>query len=167
MRAAGVDLCDISFGYAPDHAPVLRGVTFSIPPGAMVALVGANGAGKSTIVTLLCRLYEPTSGQIRWDGHDVAGLDPDAVRRRIGVLFQDCRRWRGRPAPPAAGARIREAGRCRRRLTPTAAPSRAGRRAGPRARAWSRWSGRSCGRTGDARWRSAWASWRRRRCSPC
>lgn len=93
LRAAGVDLCDISFGYAPDHAPVLRGVTFSIPPGAMVALVGANGAGKSTIVKLLCRLYEPTSGQIRWDGHDVAGLDPDVVRRRIGVLFQDFVRY--------------------------------------------------------------------------
>lgn len=93
VRPAGVELHDISFGYAPDHAPVLRGVTFAIPPGAMVALVGANGAGKSTIVKLLCRLYEPTSGQIRWDGRDVAGLEPDTVRRRIGVLFQDFMRY--------------------------------------------------------------------------
>lgn len=93
VRPTGVELRDITFRYAAGHAPVLHGVSFTIPPGAMVALVGANGAGKSTIVKLLCRLYEPTSGSIRWDGLDVAGLPPDAVRRRIGVLFQDFVRY--------------------------------------------------------------------------
>lgn len=93
VGAAGVELRDLTFGYAPDHAPVLRGVSFTIPPGAMVALVGANGAGKSTIVKLLCRLYEPTSGQLRWDGRDIAALDPADVRRRVSVLFQDFMRY--------------------------------------------------------------------------
>ncbi|PZF80774.1 ABC transporter ATP-binding protein [Jiangella anatolica] len=93
VRPSTVEVRDLAFGYAPDHAPVLRGVTFTIPPGAMVALVGANGAGKSTVVKLLCRLYEPMSGSIRWDGRDAAGLPPDAVRRRIGVLFQDFVRY--------------------------------------------------------------------------
>ncbi|TDE01810.1 ABC transporter ATP-binding protein [Jiangella asiatica] len=92
-RSAGVELRDVTFRYAAGHAPVLRGVSFAIPPGAMVALVGTNGAGKSTVVKLLCRLYEATSGTILWNGDDIVGLDARAVRRRIGVLFQDFVRY--------------------------------------------------------------------------
>jgi ATP-binding cassette subfamily B protein len=54
-----------------------------------VALVGLNGAGKSTIVKLLCRFYDPERGEISWDGVDLRDMDPAALRRRIGVVFQD------------------------------------------------------------------------------
>jgi ATP-binding cassette subfamily B protein len=57
--------------------------------GQIVALVGENGSGKTTLAKLLARLYLPQSGHIRWDGADTAGLEPDQLRRRIAVIFQD------------------------------------------------------------------------------
>jgi ATP-binding cassette subfamily B protein len=68
---------------------VLRGVSFTVPAGGSVALVGLNGAGKSTVVKLLCRFYDPTEGAIRWDGVDLRDLAVDDLRSRIGTLFQD------------------------------------------------------------------------------
>ncbi|MFC1417902.1 ATP-binding cassette domain-containing protein [Streptacidiphilus cavernicola] len=85
----GIELRDVWFRYHPEQDWVLRGVTLSLPVRGSVALVGLNGAGKSTLVKLLCRLYEPQRGSITWDGFDVRELDPAALRRRIGVLFQD------------------------------------------------------------------------------
>jgi ATP-binding cassette subfamily B protein len=68
---------------------VLRDVSFSIRPGETVALVGANGAGKTTLVKLLTRLYDPTEGRITIDGIDLKDLDPEELRARVGVIFQD------------------------------------------------------------------------------
>ncbi|MFG1923026.1 ABC transporter ATP-binding protein [Cryptosporangium sp. NPDC048952] len=85
----GVELRDVWFRYTPDQDWVLRGVNLWIPHGTAVGLVGLNGAGKSTIVKLLCRFYDPDRGAVRWDGVDVRELDIVALRARIGALFQD------------------------------------------------------------------------------
>src|SRR5690606_36874733 len=62
-------------------------------PGRSLALVGENGSGKTTLIKLLTRLYEPTEGRILLDGLDVREWDLDALRRRIGVIFQDFVRY--------------------------------------------------------------------------
>ncbi|MEU4807208.1 ABC transporter ATP-binding protein [Actinosynnema sp. NPDC023587] len=85
----GIELRDVWFRYSDEHPWVLRGVTLTIPHGKAVALVGLNGAGKSTVVKLLCRLYDPTRGTIRWDGVDIREVDPAELRQRIGAVFQD------------------------------------------------------------------------------
>ncbi|MFB4284545.1 ABC transporter ATP-binding protein [Nonomuraea sp. MTCD27] len=85
----GIELRDVWFRYHEGHPWVLRGVSLTIPHGRSVALVGLNGAGKSTIVKLLCRFYDPTRGAILWDGVDLRDLDPAELRQRLGVLFQD------------------------------------------------------------------------------
>jgi ATP-binding cassette subfamily B protein len=85
----GVELCDVWFRYRDGDPWVLRGVDLSLPAGDTVGLVGRNGAGKSTIVKLLCGMYEPVAGAIRWDGVDIRELDPAALRARIGAVFQD------------------------------------------------------------------------------
>ncbi len=69
--------------------PVLRGVNVRVPRGATVALVGATGSGKSTVIKLLTRLYERTSGAIRIDGVDVRDIALPELRRRITVVSQD------------------------------------------------------------------------------
>ncbi len=86
--APAVSFEDLSFGYA-DGPSVLDNVTFDIAPGERVAFVGESGGGKSTLVSLLLRLYEPRSGRIRIDGRDIAEVDHGAVRARVGVVFQD------------------------------------------------------------------------------
>jgi ATP-binding cassette subfamily B protein len=85
----GIELRDVWFRYSEEHPWVLSGVDLFLPAGVAVALVGRNGAGKSTLVKLLCRLYDPTKGAILWDGVDLRDMDVDALRRRIGVVFQD------------------------------------------------------------------------------
>ncbi|WP_344506546.1 ABC transporter ATP-binding protein [Dactylosporangium maewongense] len=85
----GIVVHDVWFRYSDDHDWVLRGVDLRIPQGAAVALVGLNGAGKSTLVKLLCRFHEPTRGRITWDGVDLRDLDPELLRRRMAVVFQD------------------------------------------------------------------------------
>ncbi|WP_377272706.1 ABC transporter ATP-binding protein [Peterkaempfera sp. SMS 1(5)a] len=85
----GVEFRDVWFRYSPEHPWALRGVSFTVPFGATVGLVGRNGAGKSTVVKLLCRFYDPTRGAILWDGVDLRDLDPAELRRRIGAVFQD------------------------------------------------------------------------------
>jgi ATP-binding cassette, subfamily B, bacterial len=85
----GIELRDVWFRYSAEHPWVLRGVTLTIPAGCAMALVGHNGSGKSTIIKLLCRLYEPDRGSIHWDGVDLRELHPDELRARIGVVFQD------------------------------------------------------------------------------
>lgn len=88
-RGGAVELRDVWFQYAPGHPWVLRGLDLTIAPGESVALVGLNGAGKSTVVKLLCRLYRPTRGAVLWNGVDVQEWDGDELRSRIGAVFQD------------------------------------------------------------------------------
>ncbi len=79
---------DVSFGYNPDDL-VLKNLTFTVHPGEKVALVGPTGAGKSSIIRLLCRLYDVTSGRILVDGVDIRDLAQDELHRHIGVILQD------------------------------------------------------------------------------
>jgi ATP-binding cassette subfamily B multidrug efflux pump len=83
-----IELDHVTFGYRADR-PVLRDVSLSIVAGETLAVVGATGAGKSTLIKLLPRLYDVTGGAIRIDGADVRALDPRALRRRIVVVSQD------------------------------------------------------------------------------
>lgn len=79
---------DVSFGYRPDE-PILRRLQLQISPGEHVALVGPTGSGKSTIIRLLCRLYEPQQGRILLDGVDIRELPLAELRRQLGVVLQD------------------------------------------------------------------------------
>jgi len=76
------------FGYKPDEY-VLKDLNFTIHPGEKVALVGPTGAGKSSIIRLLCRLYEPTKGRILIDGIDIRDLRQADLRRYMGVILQE------------------------------------------------------------------------------
>ena len=78
----------VRFGYRPDHE-ILKGVSFSVPAGGRLAIVGPTGAGKSTISRLLFRFYDVTGGRILIDGHDVRDLQQDSLRAAIGVVPQD------------------------------------------------------------------------------
>jgi len=89
----GIRFDRVSFAYQGASAPALRDVTLHIPPGSKLALVGENGAGKTTLIKLLTRLYEPTAGTVSLDGLDLSAWDPIALRRRIGVIFQDFIRY--------------------------------------------------------------------------
>jgi len=85
----GIRFDHVTFCYDGKDTPALEDVSLFIPAGQSVALVGENGAGKTTFVKLLARLYEPTSGRILLDGRDLAAWDEDALRGRLGVVFQD------------------------------------------------------------------------------
>jgi ATP-binding cassette, subfamily B, beta-glucan exporter len=80
---------DVSFAYPSGGVPVLSEMSFHAEPGTCVALVGHTGAGKSTAMTLLQRLWDPTSGRITIDGQDLRDVTLDSVRSNIGVVFQE------------------------------------------------------------------------------
>ncbi len=79
---------NVSFGYKPDEY-VLHNLNFTIHPGEKVAIVGPTGAGKSSMIRLLCRLYEPQQGRILIDGIDVRDLRQAELRQYVGVILQD------------------------------------------------------------------------------
>jgi len=83
----------VSFTYPGQTTPVLSDVSFRLAPGECVALVGHNGAGKTTIVKLLLRLYDPTNGRILLDGVDLREYDLGDLRRQMGAIFQDFGRY--------------------------------------------------------------------------
>jgi ATP-binding cassette subfamily B protein len=89
----GIAFEHVSFSYAGKDKPVLEDIHMTIRPGEHIALVGANGAGKTTLVKLLCRLYDPSSGQITLDGVDIREFEISALRRQVGVIFQDYARY--------------------------------------------------------------------------
>jgi ATP-binding cassette subfamily B protein len=78
----------VSFGYAPDKA-VLNGISFEIKPGQVVGVFGMTGSGKSSLLGLIPRLYDPRKGRILADGRDLRDLDLDAFRRQIGIVYQE------------------------------------------------------------------------------
>lgn len=89
----GVRFQDVSFTYPGAEKPAVEHVTFHLAPGQKLALVGENGSGKTTLIKLLTRLYEPTEGRIVLDGRDLKEWSIEALRKRIGVIFQDFVRY--------------------------------------------------------------------------
>ena len=87
--ARGISFRDVTFRYPGSEADAVSGIDLELRPGDVVALVGENGSGKSTIAKLLCRLYDPARGDIAVDGVNLRDLDPVAWRREISVAFQD------------------------------------------------------------------------------
>lgn len=88
-RATGaIAFRDVSFAYERER-PVLQGLTFDVPPGRRVAIVGATGAGKTTIVNLLARFYDPTAGAILLDGIDLRDYKVADVRNQFSIVLQD------------------------------------------------------------------------------
>ncbi|MCZ8278100.1 MAG: ABC transporter ATP-binding protein/permease [Acetobacteraceae bacterium] len=88
LGAGEIRFEDVRFGYRPDRE-ILKGVSFTVPPGRMLAIVGPTGAGKSTISRLLFRFYDTTGGRVLVDGQDVRGLSQQSLRAAIGVVPQD------------------------------------------------------------------------------
>ena len=80
---------DVTFRYTPDGPPVLDGVTFDLPAGQTLGVVGRTGAGKSTLVELIPRLMDATAGRVRVDGHDVRAIPLQTLRRAIALVPQD------------------------------------------------------------------------------
>ena len=89
VHTTSVHFDSVTFRYPGAERDVLRDFDFELQMGERTALVGVNGAGKTTVVKLLCKLYAPTGGRILVDGVDLAELDPDSWRAQVSVLFQD------------------------------------------------------------------------------
>jgi len=85
----GIAVEGVRFSYPHSGREALKGLDLEVKPGELIALVGDNGAGKTTIVNLLSRFYDPTSGRVTIGGVDLRDVDPIALRARMGVLFQD------------------------------------------------------------------------------
>lgn len=85
----------VAFGYGADDPPVLRDVCFKIEPGQVVGIVGPTGSGKSTVVSLMPRFYDPTGGRVLIDGHDISKYKLAALRSQIGFVLQETVLFRG------------------------------------------------------------------------
>lgn len=85
----GISFNNVSFQYADSARQALKNVNLTIKPGETIALVGENGSGKTTLIKLLCRLYDPTSGNITIDGIDLKQFKIADLRRQVSVIFQD------------------------------------------------------------------------------
>src|SRR5881398_1940194 len=84
-----IDFEDVTFRYANTVTDAISDLTLHIEPGKTYALVGASGAGKSTILSLILRLYDPTSGAVKIDGHDLRALTQKSLRGQIGLVTQE------------------------------------------------------------------------------
>jgi ATP-binding cassette subfamily B protein len=102
----GFEFENVSFAYPGNSRLVLDGLNFRVDCGERVALIGENGQGKTTIVKLLTRLYDPTAGRILLDGIDLREYDIEDVRQQIGVIFQDFMRYEMTAAENIAVGRI-------------------------------------------------------------
>ncbi len=89
----GIRFDRVSFAYPDSATPALADISLHIKPGESLALVGENGSGKTTLIKLLTRLYPPSSGQITYEGLDLAQWSEVALHERIGVIFQDFARY--------------------------------------------------------------------------
>ncbi|MGH1397296.1 MAG: ABC transporter ATP-binding protein [Trichormus sp.] len=89
----GIRFENVSFTYPGSAKPALKNISLHLKPGEKLAIVGENGSGKTTLIKLLTRLYTPDSGRILLDGVDLQSWDVDALRQRIGVIFQNFVRY--------------------------------------------------------------------------
>lgn len=94
LKKGKIEFNNVRFQYGPDRE-ILKGLSFTIEPGKITAIVGGSGAGKTTTVDLLMKLYEPTAGQILIDNENLALQSPSAVRRQIGMVAADGAIFRG------------------------------------------------------------------------
>ena len=83
-----IELENVSFGYQTGDQ-ILKNINLTIEPGQMIGVVGQTGAGKTTLVSLICRFYDPTSGRITVDGHDLRNVRTQSLRNNIGMVLQD------------------------------------------------------------------------------
>jgi ATP-binding cassette subfamily B protein len=113
-----IDFDDVTFTYPGGREPAVSGLSLHIGAGELIALVGENGAGKSTLVKLLLRFYDTDQGAVRVGGVNLREIDPEDLRNRVGVLFQDYANYElsvrenvtmGRPDGPPDDARVIEA----------------------------------------------------------
>ena len=104
----GVEFRNVSFAYPGTTRLVLKNFNFHLRPGERVALIGENGQGKTTIVKLITRLYDPTEGQILIDGVDLRDYDMEDLCHEIGVIFQDFMRYEMTARDNIAVGRIEE-----------------------------------------------------------
>src|SRR5712691_5717013 len=102
----GFTFDNVGFQYAHSERWAIRHLSFTLPVGERLALVGENAAGKTTVVKLLARLYDPTEGRVLLDGHDLREYDPQEVRREIGIILQDFVRYQLTAADNIAVGRI-------------------------------------------------------------
>jgi ATP-binding cassette subfamily B protein len=105
----GIEFRNVSFCYPGSRRRVLSGINLKMEPGERLALVGANGQGKTTVVKLLTRLYDPTEGQILLDGVDLREYNLDDLWSEIGVIFQDFMHYEMTASENIAVGRIEEA----------------------------------------------------------
>ena len=115
---AGIEFDRVTFTYPGGTEPAVADLSLHIRSGELIALVGENGAGKSTLVKLLLRFYDPDQGSVRMGGVDLKEVDPETLRSRIGVLFQDYASYEfsvrenvvmGRPDGPVDDGRVLDA----------------------------------------------------------
>jgi ATP-binding cassette subfamily B protein len=104
----GVEFRNVSFRYPGNSRLILDGINFQLRPGERLALIGENGQGKTTIVKLITRLYDPTEGQILLDGIDLREYDLEDLHREIGVIFQDFMRYEMTARENIAVGRVEE-----------------------------------------------------------
>lgn len=116
----GLAVRGLAFTYPSRDQETLHDIDLMLAPGEVIALVGENGSGKTTLIKLLCRLYDPTRGDITVDGVDLRALDPVRWRREISVVSQDYAHydltaweniWLGDVLSPPDPVRLKEAGR--------------------------------------------------------
>ena len=106
---SGFEFRDVSFAYPHSGRRVLNNINFRLEPGQRIALVGENGQGKTTVVKLLTRLYDPTEGQILLDGIDLREYDLESLWKNIAVIFQDFTRYEMTVSENIAVGQIEEA----------------------------------------------------------
>ncbi len=84
----GIRFDNVSFGFDPDR-PILRNINLEARPGQIIAIAGATGSGKSRLMSLIPRFYDPEEGRILLDGHDLRKIDLEVIRRNVGIVFQE------------------------------------------------------------------------------
>lgn len=112
-----IEFAKVSFAYRPD-VPVLEEISFSVPAGSSLALVGPTGVGKTTIASLIPRFYDPSGGRVSIDGHDLRQVQLESLRRQVSLVLQDVFLFNGTVAdnilygaPDATETRMHEAAR--------------------------------------------------------